>query len=88
MILEHKHINYANGEYYKIITDSRILKAFKNRNYIKDYDKNHSYVDAYDCYNCKDYKKIVTEFNYKNDNYAIRYFDGCFSPFVIKIINK
>ena len=84
MILEHKHINYANGEYYKIVTDGRTLKAFKNRDYIKDYDKNHKYVDSYDYFNSD---KNIDEFNYKNDKYAIRYFDGCFMPFVIIIIN-
>tara|TARA_R110000824_G_scaffold256095_1_gene445017 strand:+ start:655 stop:906 length:252 start_codon:yes stop_codon:yes gene_type:complete len=83
MILEHKHVNYPTN--YKIVNDCRVLKAFKNRNYIKDYDKNHKYVDSYDYFNSD---KNIDEFNYKNDNYVIKYFDGCFMPYVCKVIYK
>ena len=80
MIIEHKHINYANN--YKIITDARILKAIKKRNLIIDYDKNHGYIDEHNCYNSN---KSINEFYYKNELYQIKYFDGCFNPYVIKI---
>ena len=33
MIFEHKHINYPIN--YKIVNDCRVLKALKNRNYIR-----------------------------------------------------
>ena len=62
----------------KIVTDARILKAFKNRGFIKDYDKIYKYVDS-------DFKQFLYEFKYKNNTYKIKYFDGCFYPFVIKI---
>ena len=75
MILEHKHINY--GKNYKIITDGRILRAVKNKGFIIDYDKNYKYIDDYN----------INQFYYKNELYKIKYFDGCFNPFLIKIIN-
>ena len=81
MILEHNHIKYDNN--YKIITDNRVLKAIKNRNFIIDYDKNHKYVESHNYYNSD---KYINEFYYKNELYKIKYFDGCFSPFLIKII--
>ena len=66
----------------KIVTDARILKAFKNRGFIKDYDKIYKYVDSYDYYNSN---KNIDSFYYKNELYKIKFFDGCFYPFVIKI---
>ena len=81
MILEHSHIKYDNN--YKIISDGRVLKALKYRGFIIDYDKAHKYVDEHNYYNSN---KSINEFYYKNELYKIKYFDGCFSPFVIKII--
>ena len=81
MILEHKHINYNNN--YKIVTDGKILKAFKNKGFIIDYDKKFKYVDEHNYYNSN---KSINEFYYKNELYKIKYFDGCFNPFIIKII--
>ena len=81
MILEHSHIKYDNN--YKIISDGRVLKALKNRGFIIDYDKAHKYVDEHNYHNSN---KSINEFYYKNELYKIKYFDGCFSPFVIKII--
>ena len=81
MILEHSHIKYDNN--YKIISDGRVLKAFKNRGFIIDYDKNYKYIDEHNYYNSD---KSINEFYYKYELYKIKYFDGCFNPFIIKII--
>ena len=64
-----------------IVSDGRILKAFKNRGFIKDYDLKFKYIDC-------DFKQFLHEFKYKNNTYKIKYFDGCFSPFVIKVNKK
>ena len=74
MLFEHKHINYSNN--YEIVKDGRLLRAFKNKDFIIDYDKNFKYIDSYN----------KSEFFYKNELYKIKFFDGCFNPFVIKII--
>ena len=78
MILEHSHVNYPLN--YEIVNDCRVLKALKNRNYIKAYSKTHKYIDEYDY--------MLTAFKYNNNDYVIKYFDGCFMPFVCKINNK
>ena len=78
MILEHSHVNYPIS--YEIVNDCRVLKALKNRNYIKAYSKTHKYIDEYDY--------MLTTFKYNNNDYEIKYFDGCFMPFVCKINNK
>ena len=80
MILEHTYNNYPNN--YKIVSDCRVLKALKNRNYINSYDKNHKYID------CSFKQQLNHNIEYKNNIYKIKYFDGCFMPFIIKIINK
>ena len=81
MIIEHEHNNYPNN--YKLITDGRVLKSFIKRGFIKDYCKTYKYVDSFDYYNSD---KNITSFEYKNNLYQIKYFDGCFNPFIIKII--
>ena len=83
MIFEHTYNNYPKK--YKIVNDCRTLRALKNRGYIKDYDKNHKYIDSYDYFN---WNKSINNFSYKNNNYEVKYFDGCFMPYVIQIINK
>ena len=58
------------------ITDGRILSAMARRNLIKyPIDIGHPYVDE---------EKRGMDFIYKNNNYRIKYFSGCFYPFVIK----
>ena len=80
MIFEHTHNNYPNN--YKIVNDCRVLRALKNRNYINSYDKNHKYID------CSFKQQLNHNIEYKNNIYEIKYFDGCFMPFIIQIINK
>ena len=74
LIMEHSHVNYP--ERYEIVTDGRVLNALVRRGLINEWDKTHKYINDYD----------ETEIIYNNDKYIIKYFEGCFSPFVIKII--
>lgn len=64
---------------YKIIDDGRTLKALKNRGFFTSYDKQFKYIDG-------DYKLLKTSIIYKNKTFKIKYFDGCFCPFVIELI--
>jgi hypothetical protein len=75
--MEHSHVNYPDK--YEIVNDCRVLKALKNRNYIKAYSKTHKYINEYNF--------MLTAFKYNNNDYVIKYFDGCFMPFVCKINN-
>ena len=65
----------------KIVNDCRVLKAFKNKGFIKDYDLQFKYIDC-------NFEQFLYEFKYKNNTYKIKYFDGCFNPFVIKLNKK
>ena len=76
IIMQHNHVNYPNN--YEIVRDGRTLNALLNRGFIDGWDKNYKYVEG-DNYG---------GFKYNNDSYIIRYFDGCFMPFVCKIINN
>lgn len=78
MILEHTHVNYPNN--YKIVYDGRILRALKNRNYIKSYDRDYKYID------CSFEQQLNHNIKYKNKTYQIKYFDGCFNPFIVELI--
>ena len=69
MIFEHDN--------YKIINDGRTLRALKNRGYIDSYDKQFKYIEC-------SFKQQITPIKYKNETYKIKYFYGCFSPFIIK----
>lgn len=64
---------------YKIINDGRTLKALKNRGFFTSYDKQFKYIDG-------DYEFLKTSIIYKNKTFKIKYFDGCFCPFVIELI--
>tara|TARA_R100001480_G_scaffold91991_2_gene98172 strand:+ start:695 stop:910 length:216 start_codon:yes stop_codon:yes gene_type:complete len=70
----------------KTITDLRTLKAI-SRKYNLDFCSIYKYYigDAY-----KDNKgnNLPNKFNYKNQVYKLKYFSGCFNPFLIKTINQ
>ena len=59
---------------YKIITDKRTLRAFKNR-YGFEYDNNYSYILNIDY--------IKDNIIYKGHEYDIKYISGCFYPYLV-----
>ena len=79
LIMQHSHLSYPPS--YEIITDGRVLNALVRRGFIIEWDKIHKYINVYD-YN----HNYITEYN--NNKYVIEYFDGCFNPFVCKVINN
>ena len=81
MILEHNHVNYPSK--YEIVTDGRILNALKNRGLIDEWDKIHKYINEYKIDRLSSKDEII----YNNNKYIIKYFDGCFMPYVIVINN-
>ena len=81
MILEHNHVNYPSK--YEIVTDGRILNALKNRGLINEWDKIHKYINEYKMDRLSSKDEII----YNNNKYIIKYFDGCFMPYVIVINN-
>ena len=81
MILEHNHVNYPSK--YEIVTDGRILNALKNRGLINEWDKIHKYINEYKIDRLSSKDEII----YNNNKYIIKYFDGCFMPYVIVINN-
>ena len=81
MILEHNHVNYPSK--YEIVTDGRILNALKNRGLIDEWDKIHKYINEYKMDRLASKDEII----YNNNKYIIKYFDGCFMPYVIVINN-
>jgi len=59
-----------------IITDGRTLKAMSFGRFIYPVTKGQPYVDI---------ANQPRVFDYKGNRYEIRYFDGCFFPFVVKV---
>lgn len=68
----------------KIIKDLRILKHFENAYNIK-FDKKLKYLIDDSKSNVKyfDFKMCCYGVKYKNNNYFIEYFDGCFYPYLV-----
>ena len=77
IIMQHSHIKYPDN--YEIVRDGRTLNALLNRGFIDGWDKTHKYVD-YEF-------KLDIRHKYNNNTYLIKYFDGCFMPFVCKVID-
>jgi len=58
-----------------MITDARILNAICIR-YNMKFDKKYKYITE---------DNNISWFDYKGSLYKLKYFDGCFHPYVIKI---
>lgn len=58
-----------------VIGDSRILEVISRR-YGMKFDRNYKYC-------IKD--NGINELKYKGNNYKLRYTDGCFYPFLVRI---
>ena len=82
IIIQHGHVNYPPS--YEIVEDGRVLNALVNRGLINEWDKTHKYINEYDMSRLISGDRII----YNNDLYVIKYFEGCFSPFVCKVINN
>ena len=78
IIMEHQHVNYPDN--YEIVTDGRVLNALAKRGFINEWDKTHKYIDKY-------FYGLNSIYSYNNNDYIIKYFEGCFNPFVCKINN-
>ena len=81
LIMEHSHVNYPYK--YEIVTDGRILNALVNRGLINEWDKTHKYINDYKMDRLCSEDEII----YNNNKYIIKYFEGCFCPFVCKVNN-
>jgi hypothetical protein len=58
-----------------VVKDGRKLRAMSNGRFKYPVDKGHPYVDE---------DEFPRRFEYKGGQYEIKYFDGCFFPFVVK----
>ena len=76
--MQHQHVNYPDN--YEIVTDGRVLNALVKRGLINEWDKMHKYINDYNY-------GVNLNVIYNNNKYIIKYFEGCFSPFVCKINN-
>ena len=77
IIMQHSHVNYPDN--YEIVRDGRTLNALLKIGFIDGWDKNYKYVE--------DGERFGTSYKYKGILYTKKYFDGCFMPFVCKIID-
>ena len=78
IIIEHQHNTYPDN--YEIVTDGRVLNALVKRGLINEWDKMHKYINDYNY-------GVNLNVIYNNNMYVIKYFEGCFSPFVCKVNN-
>jgi hypothetical protein len=76
MILQHNHVNYPKK--YKIIKDGRTLNAIKKQGLIIEYCKQFKYIDKYDY--------SIYQFKFNKKQYEIKYFDGCFNPYLVEVL--
>ena len=81
IIMEHNHVNYPPS--YEIIRDGRILNALVKRGLIDEWDKIHKYINEYKMDRLSSKDEVI----YNNNKYIIKYFDGCFMPFVVVVNN-
>ena len=81
ILFEHNYVNYPSN--YKIVTDGRILNALVKRGLIDEWDKIHKYINEYKMDRLASKDEII----YNNNKYIIKYFEGCFMPYVIVINN-
>jgi hypothetical protein len=82
IIMQHSHVSYPPS--YEIVEDGRILNALVKRGLIDEWDRTHKYINKYNMSRLASDDRII----YNNDLYMIKYFEGCFSPFVCKVINN
>ena len=67
-----------------MIKDLRVLKAIGKR-YGLEFDKCFKYYVG-NVYNTKTGKSTNEIFIYKNKGYKLKYFSGCFHPFLIEVV--
>ena len=81
LIMQHTYLDYPDS--YEIVTDGRVLNALVKRGLIDEWDKIYKYINEYKLDRLSSQDRII----YNNNMYIIKYFDGCFSPFVCKVNN-
>jgi len=69
----------------KVIRDLRVLNAFKRFGLV--FNPIHKYYIG-DTYKTKTGLSTDQEFKYKNKRYILKYFDGCFNPFLVESVRK
>lgn len=74
-----------------MVRDKRVLKAILRKMCIENgIDQNNVYINKYFGYvetvnvNKKDVDFCRTE--YKGIEYEVKYFDGCFNPFIVPVV--
>ena len=72
----------------RIVKNLNTLKAMANRGLIEFHEHTGTKINglyggnSFTCYYVWDGK---SNFQYKGQNYGIKYFDGCFCPYVVKL---
>ena len=74
-----------------MVKNISILKAMERRGFIKFCDQTGEYIYTlysnikHRCYYVDDGER---DFIYNGKHYGIKYFDGCFNPFVVELPNN
>lgn len=63
-----------NGE---VVEFGQVLNALKKRGIIESYDSQFKYIDGHD--------ETPGFFEYCGHRFTLRYFSGCFYPYVVKV---
>ena len=67
-----------------VINDLRILKAI-GKKYNLDFDKDFKYYIG-NAYLDNKGNSLFNVFEYKGKKYELKYFDGCFNPFLVEVL--
>ena len=65
---------------YEVIQDKRTLKALEKRGFICE--PRHDVFPR-----CDEGQNYQGSFEYKGNHYSLKYFDGCFYPYLVKSIS-
>ena len=70
---------------YKVIEDLRVLNPISKK-FNLDFCKQYKYYNGDSNSNNKG-ECLPLKFKHKDKIYKLKYFDGCFNPFLIELIN-
>lgn len=73
---------------FEIVNDSRVLRGIERQTGLK-FDRDFKYCTDYKHYKQQGIEDpFVQGFDYKGSHYRLRFYDGCFCPYLVKMITE
>ena len=71
---------------YEVVENFRVLNSISKK-FNLDFCRKHKYYNG-NPYQDNKGNDLPRIYNYKDSRYKLKYFDGCFNPFLIKLNNQ